>query len=89
MFQYENDLRKVMDMLNARLMKFSLEVAVDKTRILPFGSKTGTKEGFDFLGCTFYNAKARYGSFSTCMKKLKSSQAMTKRTYVRRHGERD
>ena len=44
-----------------RLAKFSLEVAEDKTRILPIGRFKGTKEEFDFLGFTFYNTKTRQG----------------------------
>ena len=54
LFQYENEARKVMDTLKKRLGKFSLEVAEDKTRILPIGRFKGTKEDFDFLGFTFF-----------------------------------
>lgn len=43
LFQYENEARKVMDTLKKRLGKFSLEVAEDKTRILPIGRFKGTK----------------------------------------------
>jgi hypothetical protein len=39
-----------MEVLKKRLAKFSLEVAEDKTRILPIGRFKGTKEEFDFLG---------------------------------------
>ena len=42
MFQYEEDAIRVMNVLPKRLGKFSLEVAVDKTRILPFGRCKGT-----------------------------------------------
>ena len=54
MFQYENEAGKVMQALIPRLGKFGLEVAEDKTRILPIGRFKGTKEDFDFLGFTFY-----------------------------------
>ena len=75
MFQYENEAMETMVALKARLMKFGLEVAEDKTRILPMGRFKGTKEDFDFLGFTFFNAKTREGKYClrvrTCKKKLK------------------
>ena len=52
MFQYENEANKVMEALKKRLAKFDLELAEDKTRILPIGRFKGTKENFDFLGIT-------------------------------------
>lgn len=55
MFQYEDDAKAVMGVLPKRLAKFSLEVAPDKTRILPFGRFRGTKDDFDFLGFTFFS----------------------------------
>ena len=50
MFQYENDAKAIMNVLPKRLGRFSLEVAENKIRILPFGRFKGTKEDFDFLG---------------------------------------
>lgn len=44
MFQYENEAVNVLEMLRDRLNKFGLEVAEDKTRILPIGRFKGTKE---------------------------------------------
>lgn len=78
MFQYEEDAVRVMNVLPKRLGKFSLEVAVDKTRILPFGRCKGTKEKFDFLGFTFYNTLTRTGKYRvgimTSKKKLKAKR---------------
>ena len=37
MFQYKEDAYKVLKALEQRLAKFSLELAMDKTRIIPFG----------------------------------------------------
>jgi len=75
MFQYENEASQTMEALKVRLLKFGLEVAEDKTRILPMGRFKGTKEDFDFLGFTFFNAKTREGKYClrvrTCKKKLK------------------
>lgn len=82
LFQYENEARKVMEVLPKRLGKFSLEVAEDKTRILPIGRFRGTKEDFDFLGFTFFNTKTRTGKYRlgirTSKKKLKAKRQAAK-----------
>ena len=78
MFQYEDDAKAVMRVLPKRLGRFSLEVAEDKTRILPFGRYKGTKEDFDFLGFTFFNTVTRTGKYRvgvrTSKKKLKAKK---------------
>ena len=80
--QYENEARAVMEALKSRLSIFSLEVAEDKTRILPMGRFKGTKEDFDFLGFTFYNTKTRGGKYRlgvrTSKKKLKAKRQAAK-----------
>jgi group II intron reverse transcriptase/maturase len=63
MFEYESEARACLGYLKARLKKFGLEVAEDKTRILPIGRFKGTKEDFDFLGFKFYNTKSRNGKY--------------------------
>ena len=82
MFQYENDAEAVMRVLPKRLGRFSLEVAVDKTRILPFGRFKGTKEDFDFLGFTFFNTTTTNGKYRvgvrTSKKKLKAKRQAAK-----------
>jgi len=82
MFQYENEAREVMEALRARLGKFGLEVAEDKTRILPIGRFKGTKDDFDFLGFTFFNTQTREGKYRlgvrTSKKKLKSKKQEVK-----------
>lgn len=82
MFQYENEARLVMDALKIRLGKFGLELAEDKTRILPIGRFKGTKEDFDFLGFTFFNTKTRGGHYRlgvrTSKKKLKAKKQVVK-----------
>ena len=82
LFQYENEARRVMEVLPKRLGKFLLEVAEDKTRILPIGRFTGTKEDFDFLGFTFFNTKTRTGKYRlgvrTSKKKLKAKRQTAK-----------
>jgi group II intron reverse transcriptase/maturase len=80
--QYENEAKTVLEALKLRLSKFSLEVADDKTRILPIGRYKGTKEEFDFLGFTFYNTKSLKGKYRigirTSKKKLKAKQQAAK-----------
>ena len=82
LFQYMNEAETVLEMLKERLGKFSLEVAEDKTRILPIGRFKGTKEEFDFLGFTFFNTKTREGKYRlgirTSKKKLKAKRQAAK-----------
>ncbi len=82
LFQYADEARRVMEVLPKRLGKFSLEVAADKTRILPIGRFKGTKEDFDFLGFTFFNTKTRTGTYRlgvrTSKKKLKAKRQAAK-----------
>lgn len=82
MFQYESEAVKFMKQLKDRLGKFGLEVAEDKTRILPMGRFTCTKESFDFLGFTFYNTESRRGKYMvgirTSSKRLKSKRQAVK-----------
>ena len=82
LFQYENEAKAVMRMLKERLGKYGLELAEDKTRILPIGRYKGTKEDFDFLGFTFYNTKTRGGKYRlgvrTSKKKLKAKKQTVK-----------
>ncbi len=82
LFQYENEARAVMNTLGSRLGKFSLELAEEKTRILPIGRFKGTKEDFDFLGFTFYNTTTRGGKYRlgirSSKKKLKAKRQAAK-----------
>ena len=82
MFQYENEAKAVMNVLPKRLGRFSLEVATEKTRILPFGRYKGTKEDFDFLGFTFFNTTTKTGKYRvgvrTSKKKLKMKRQAAK-----------
>lgn len=64
MFQYESEAKAVYEALKGRLSEFGLELAEDKTRILPFGRNSKTKDTFDFLGFTHVNSKTRNGGYS-------------------------
>lgn len=83
MFQYEEEAKKVYEVLVKRMKKFKLELAEDKTRILPFGRFKGTKETFDFLGFTFANGKTLIGKYrpniTTNKKKLRQKKQNVKK----------
>ena len=82
LFQYENEAQAVLNTLRNRLGRFSLELAEEKTRILPIGRFKGTKEDFDFLGFTFYNTTTRGGKYRlgirSSKKKLKAKRQVAK-----------
>jgi group II intron reverse transcriptase/maturase len=67
-FELEGDARRVMEVLPKRMGKYGLSLHPDKTRLLDFrrppkgqGSRRGEAATFDFLGFTFYWARARTG----------------------------
>lgn len=82
MFQYEKEAQEFYKLLIERLKKFNLEIAEDKSRILPFGRYKGTKESFDFLGFTHINGKSHWGKYCvihrTSKKKLKQKREAAK-----------
>jgi group II intron reverse transcriptase/maturase len=82
LFEKDTDARAVMDVLPGRLAKFGLELAEDKTRVLPFGRYKGTKETFDFLGFTFFNTTTRTGKYrvgvKSSAKKMKAKRQAVK-----------
>lgn len=75
MFQYREEAERVLAVLGKRLGKFALELAEDKTRIVPVGRNSGPNDKFEFLGFEFYNTKTRIGTWRlgirTSPKKLK------------------
>lgn len=83
MFQYENEARSFLKVLDKRFKQFDLELENTKTRILPFGRFKGTKESFDFLGFTFYNGKTTTGKYrpviKSSKKKLKQKRMSVKK----------
>ena len=88
MFQYEKEAQEFYKLLIERLRKFNLEIAEDKSRILPFGRYKGTKENFDFLGFTHINGKSHWGKYCvihrTSKKKLKQKREAAKQ-WLREH----
>ena len=88
LFQYENEARKFYQMMIERLRKFGLEIAEDKSRILPFGRYKGTKESFDFLGFAHLNGKSHWGKYCvihrTSKKKLMQIRQNAKK-WLRMH----
>lgn len=78
----KDDAENIMEWLKDRFKQFGLELAEDKTRILPFGRFSKTKDKFDFLGFTFVNGKTRKGSYKVAIisskKKLKTKRLAVK-----------
>lgn len=64
MCEYEEEAKAVYQALKERLARFGLETAEDKTKIIPFGRNSKTRDTFDFLGFTHVNGKTRYGSYT-------------------------
>ena len=71
-FQYENDARRFLDEMRARLQEFSLSLNTEKSRLIEFGRFAadnrkrrglGKPETFDFLGFTFICSTTRRGKF--------------------------
>ena len=71
-FQYKSEALKFFQSLKCRLKKFNLEIAEDKTKIIPFGrfaEKDAKQKGnskpatFDFLGFTHFCSKSKQGKF--------------------------
>lgn len=85
MFQYEDEAKYFLEVLEKRLNKFNLELEKSKTRILPFGRLKGDKDNFDFLGFTFYNGKTTTGKYrpiiKSSKKKLKQKKQNVKKWF--------
>lgn len=65
-FQYPEEARRFYQDLIERLKEFNLELAEDKSKIIPFGKDSidGVKpQTFDFLGFTHYAGKSKKGKF--------------------------
>lgn len=88
LFQYENEAQKFFLMMIERLKKFGLEIAEEKSRIMPYGRYKGTKESFDFLGFTHLNGKSHWGKYCvvhrTSKKKLVQKRRSAKE-WLRKH----
>jgi group II intron reverse transcriptase/maturase len=88
MFQYKDEANAFYKELKARLAKFGLEIADDKSKVIPFGrfarenSADGKTETFDFLGFTHINGVTRTGKYRvvhrTSKKKLKAKKVAVK-----------
>jgi RNA-directed DNA polymerase len=71
-FEHEDDARRFLDEMRARLEEFMLTLHPEKTRLIEFGRlaaasrkkrEVGKPETFDFLGFTFICGKSRQGYF--------------------------
>ena len=90
-FEYRHEAEAFEKGLKARLAKFGLEVAADKTKTLRFGHNGGPHNGrFDFLGFEFYWEPDRQGQprvkRRTATKKWRAGiQRMTEWVKTHRH----
>jgi len=82
-FENKEDAEMFYRELKERLNKFDLEIAEDKSKIIPFGRNTDSKESFDFLGFTHRNGISRNGYYKlthhTCSKKSKAKKQAIKK----------
>ena len=79
MFEYEAEAKQFYETLKERMAKLCLELAKDKTRILPFVRYKGTKEKFDFLGFTYYNGRTKTGKYTVGHKISKKKKKQKKK----------
>ena len=98
-FEHERDAKRFQEDLRARLAKFGLELADDKTRLVEFGRFAaerrarrglGRPETFDFLGFTHLCATTRRGRFAlrrvTIAKRMRAKlKALNEELKRRRH----
>lgn len=83
LFQYENEARDFYNKLKQRMRQAKLELAEDKTKIIPFGRYKGTKETFDFLGFTFKNGTTKTGKY-TVLKKTNKNKLKEKKQKIKK-----
>jgi RNA-directed DNA polymerase len=96
-FEHEEDARRFLDAMRARLEEFMLSLHPDKTRLIEFGRGAaanrkkkglGKPETFAFLGFTFICGKSRKGHFQL-QRKTRSDRMRAKlkevRVELRRH----
>ena len=82
-FEYEDDARRVMEVLGKRLERFGLTLHPDKTRLLPFRRPSAEQQSgkgpatFDFLGFTLYWARSRKGRWGMSCKTRRASLRRT------------
>jgi group II intron reverse transcriptase/maturase len=85
-FEREDDARRFLDAMRARLEEFKLSLHPDKTRVIEFGRRAavnrkksglGKPETFMFLGFTFICGKSRNGRFQL-QRKTRGDRMRTK-----------
>ena len=81
-FEFEDEAQRFYEDLKVRLSKFGLSISETKSKIIPFGRNTSSKETFDFLGFTHINGRSRKGYYKlvhhTCKKKSQAKKQAIK-----------
>jgi group II intron reverse transcriptase/maturase len=62
-FEFQADALMFYEDLKQRLGKFGLSISETKSKVIPFGRNTTSKDSFDFLGFTHINSKSRIGNY--------------------------
>lgn len=83
-FEDENEAKWFYQELIERLAKFGLEIEISKSRILPFGRNSNTKDSFDFLGFNIHNNKSRNGYYMVGYK-TSEKKSKQKKQNIREH----
>lgn len=87
LFQYEEEAKEFYKELKARMKQARLELAEEKTKIIPFGRYKGTKDKFNFLGFTLSNGMTQTGKY-TVLKKTNKKKLKQKKEKVKKFFER-
>jgi len=81
-FEFEDEARQFYEDLKVRLSEFGLSISESKSKIIPFGRNSCSKETFDFLGFTHINGVSRKGNYKlvhhTSKKKSQSKKEAIK-----------
>jgi group II intron reverse transcriptase/maturase len=81
-FEFQAEAFMFYEDLKLRLGKFGLSISESKSKVIPFGRNTTSKESFDFLGFTHINGKSRSGNYKlthhTSKKKSQAKKAAIK-----------
>lgn len=77
-FEFEDDARRVLEVLPKRVKRFGLTLHPQKTRLLPFGRPAGKQRrrepgSFDLLGFTLYWKRTRKGRWEMAFKTRRAS----------------
>jgi hypothetical protein len=77
-FENGEEAYKFYEDLKERLSKFGLSISENKSKVIPFGRNSQSKDSFDFLGFTHINGKNRKGHYKLVHKTSKKKSIAKK-----------